>query len=314
MTQCEPDMVIVQGDTTTVFCAAMAAFYHRIPVGHVEAGLRTWNKFSPYPEEINRVLVSRLADLHFAPTETAKQNLLKEQVPEEQIFVTGNTVIDALFIVRERVLREPPRIPSLPDFIQPGTGNGTSRESRMVLITGHRRENFGQGFENICRAIRELSEAFPGIHFVYPVHMNPKVREPVQRILGTNGDLSAKAFNRTNIHLINPVGYLEFVALMGRCHLILTDSGGVQEEAPSLGKPVLVMRDTTERPEAVHMGTVKLVGTDQKTIVENTKRLLNDQDTYMAMANAVNPYGDGQATNRILSTVMQPMTEGKQRP
>lgn len=284
----KPDMVIVQGDTTTVFCAALCAFYHRIPVGHVEAGLRTWNRQSPFPEEINRVLASRLADLHFAPTEAAKQNLLREEVQESQIVVTGNTVIDALMIARDKVTANPPEVPGLPQELMDGNS-----DVPMVLITGHRRENFGQGFEDICGALAELAQGFQKTHFVYPVHLNPNVREPVHRLLG----------GCSNIHLIEPLGYLPFVAMMSRATLVLTDSGGVQEEAPSLGKPVLVMRDTTERPEAVDMGTVKLVGTDRQAIVENATTLLTDEKAYAAMANAVNPYGDGLACGRIVEAM-----------
>ncbi len=280
----KPDMVLVQGDTSTVFCAALCAFYHQIPVGHVEAGLRTWNKYSPFPEEINRVLATRLADLHFAPTNTSRDNLLKEGVPPDRIFVTGNTVIDALHLALERVKANPPGIPGLP----PET---MTNGHPLVLITGHRRESFGEGFRNICLAITELAQRFPSAEFVYPVHLNPNVREPVFSLLG----------NISNIHLIDPLGYLPFVALMNRAEIILTDSGGVQEEAPSLGKPVLVMRETTERPEAVKMGTVKLVGTDVTAIVENVTKLLIDEATYSAMASAVNPYGDGNATGRILT-------------
>lgn len=290
-----PEMVIVQGDTTTVFCAALCAFYRQIPVGHVEAGLRTWNKLSPFPEEINRVLTTRVADLHFAPTETAKRNLLNEGVPEDQIHVTGNTVIDALLIAVEKVRANPPRVPHLPDFLQRTNHQDPTSVPRMVLITGHRRESFGRGFENICRAISVLANRFPEVHFVYPVHLNPSVREPVYRILG-------KTANDT-IHLIDPLGYLPFVAMMDRATLVLTDSGGVQEEAPSLGKPVLVMRDTTERPEAVEMGTARLIGTDTDAIIENVTELLTDADAYARMANAVNPYGDGHACERILAAI-----------
>jgi len=282
----KPDMVIVQGDTTTTFCAALAAFYNRIPVGHVEAGLRTQNKFSPFPEEVNRVLTSRLVDLHFAPTQWAKDNLLREGVEENRVFVTGNTVIDALHIAVERIRKNPPAIPSLPSTLL----NGDSQEP-LVLITGHRRENFGEGFERICRAISELSEQFLDTAFVYPVHLNPNVRKPVFDILS----------GHRNIYLIEPLSYMPFVALMNRAKLLLTDSGGVQEEAPSLGKPVLVMRDTTERPEAVEMGTVKLVGTNTEIIVRNVSTLLTDAKAYAAMANAVNPYGDGKACARILA-------------
>jgi len=292
-----PDLVLVQGDTTTVFCAALCAFYHHIPVGHVEAGLRTFNKRSPFPEEINRVLTTRLTDLHFAPTETARQNLLREGVPTESIFVTGNTVIDALLYAVDRVRANPPRVAGLPDFLQPGHDGGQNGRPPLVLITGHRRENFGAGFENICRAIASLARRFPDTHFVYPVHLNPNVREPVHRLLGSVGNGA--------VHLIEPLDYLPFVAMMDRATLILTDSGGVQEEAPSLGKPVLVMRDTTERPEAVEMGTVKLVGTDSEKIIENATTLLTDKAAYAAMANAVNPYGDGKACGRILAACRQ---------
>lgn len=290
--QHKPDMVIVQGDTTSVFCAALAAFYHKIPVGHVEAGLRTWDRFSPFPEEINRVLTTRLTDLHFAPTVTAKNNLLREGIDEKNIIVTGNTVIDALMIAVKQVGKHPPRIDDLSESLQPGT---VVDAPPVVLITGHRRENFGEGFENICNAIIDLAKRFPTTHFVYPVHFNPNVREPVNRLL--HGD------KLTNIHLIEPLGYLPFVGMMARSTLILTDSGGVQEEAPGLGKPVLVMRDTTERPEAVEMGTVKLVGTDRKLIVREAARLLTDENAYRQMAQAVNPYGDGKACERIVKAI-----------
>jgi len=283
-----PDMVVVQGDTTTTFCAALAAFYNRIPIGHVEAGLRTWNKLSPFPEEINRVMTSHIADLHFAPTQWAKENLLKEGVPKNRVFVTGNTVIDALHIAVEKVRKNPPTIPSLPMELL----NEDNRKP-VVLITGHRRENFGDGFKNICRAISELSKQFSDVAFVYPVHLNPNVRKPVFDILS----------GHSNIYLIEPLSYLPFVALMDRCRLVLTDSGGVQEEAPSLGKPVLVMRDTTERPEAVRAGTVKLVGTDRRMIVDEVSILLTDEKSYTAMANAVNPYGDGKACERIVQAI-----------
>jgi UDP-N-acetylglucosamine 2-epimerase (non-hydrolysing) len=279
-----PDIVIVQGDTTTTFCATLTAFYRQIPVGHVEAGLRTWNKFFPFPEEINRVMTSRLADLHFAPTQWARGNLLKEGVPGDRIFVTGNTVIDALHIAVEKARRNPPEIAGLPkQFL-----NGDTRP--VTLITGHRRESFGEGFRNICRAILELSKRFPDMAFVYPVHLNPNVRKPVSDILS----------GCSNIHLIEPLSYLSFVALMNRSRIVLTDSGGIQEEAPSLGKPVLVMRDTTERPEAVDAGTVKLVGTDRKTIVDNVTMLLTDDNAYSAMVNTVNPYGDGKTSEKIV--------------
>jgi len=280
-----PDMVIVQGDTTTVFCASLTAFYHRIPVGHVEAGLRTHNKFSPFPEEINRVLTTHLADYHFAPTEGARNNLLREGIISERIFVTGNTVIDALHIAIDRIKKKQMIIPGLSTELM---SNQCDRP--LVLITGHRRENFGDGFINICNAIKEMAEQFSRTAFVYPVHLNPNVREIVNKILA----------GHRNIYLIDPVGYPEFVALMNRSQLILTDSGGVQEEGPSLGKPVLVMRDTTERPEAVDAGTVKLVGTDRRAIIENVSKLLTSKKAYNAMANATNPYGDGKASGRII--------------
>jgi len=290
----EPDIVLVQGDTTTTLCAALCAFYRRIPVGHVEAGLRTGDKYSPFPEEINRVLASRVADLHFAPTETARQNLLREGVPEANVHVTGNTVIDALLIALRKVRAAPPVVPDLPDVLQPANAAAEGGPP-MVLITGHRRESFGAGFESICHAIATLSERFPEVHFVYPVHRNPNVRGPVHRILGARGD--------GHIHLIEPLDYLPFVALMDRAALLLTDSGGVQEEAPSLGKPVLVMRDTTERPEAVEMGTSRLVGTEAASIVDATSQLLTAPTAHAAMANAANPYGDGRACERIVAVL-----------
>jgi UDP-N-acetylglucosamine 2-epimerase (non-hydrolysing) len=283
----KPDLVLVQGDTTTVFVATLAAFYHRVPVGHVEAGLRTGNLQSPWPEEANRVLTSRLAALHFAPTVTSHANLLKEGVPVERITVTGNTVIDALFLALRRVRLERPAIPGLPP-----EALEERKDRPVILITGHRRENHGPGFESICRAIAELASRFPLAQFIYPVHLNPHVREPVQRIL--------KSDSRRNIHLISPLPYLPFISLLDRANIVLTDSGGIQEEAPSLGKPVLVMRATTERPEAVQAGTVKLVGTDYDVIVGETSRLLTDSAAYDAMAKAHNPYGDGMAAGRII--------------
>jgi UDP-N-acetylglucosamine 2-epimerase (non-hydrolysing) len=285
-----PDMVLVQGDTTTVFCAALAAFYHKVPVGHVEAGLRTGNIYAPWPEEINRVITSRLATIHFAPTETSRGNLLREGVPGDRITVTGNTVIDALLYARGVVRSHPPEIPSLPPGVIRGWGNRP-----LVLITGHRRENFGEGFESICRAIAELGRMFPEAVFVYPVHLNPNVREPVNRLLS----------GQDNIFLIEPLAYLPFVWIMDRSSLVLTDSGGVQEEAPSLGKPVLVMRDTTERPEGVDAGTARLVGTDFRRIVDDVSRLLTVREEYAAMSKAVNPYGDGHAAERILEVLLK---------
>lgn len=283
----KPDMVLLQGDTTTVFCAALCAFYRQIPVGHVEAGLRTWNKFSPFPEEINRVLATRLSDHHFAPTKVSRENLIKEGVSSDRIYVTGNTVIDALYLAVEKVKANPPVIRGLSEEIM-------KNEQPLILITGHRRENFGVGFRNICSAIKMLAKRFPSVTYVYPVHLNPNVQDPVYEQLAKH----------QNVHLIAPLDYLSFVALMNRASIILTDSGGVQEEAPSLGKPVLVMRETTERPEAVEMGTVKLVGTSKEKIIENVSFLLTDKKAYDAMANAVNPYGDGQAAQRITKILL----------
>jgi UDP-N-acetylglucosamine 2-epimerase (non-hydrolysing) len=295
LVQQKPDMVLVQGDTTTTFIASLAAFYNNIPISHVEAGLRTGNLHSPWPEEANRVLTSRLATLHFAPTERNRRNLLTEGVPGNNIYVTGNTVIDALFLALEKVKTKPPII----DGINPSL---LYRETHIpiVLITGHRRENFGEGFESICKAIAALADSFPHVQFIYPVHLNPNVRRTVMSLLGTNGN-GRKTSN--NIHLIDPLQYLPFVALMNRATLILTDSGGVQEEAPSLGKPVLVMRDTTERPEAVTVGTVKIVGTSYEHILRETTVLLTDQNAYNIMSKAHNPYGDGRATEKIVDVI-----------
>lgn len=290
----KPDVILVQGDTTTVFCASLVAFYHKIPIGHVEAGLRTGNLLSPWPEEANRVLASRLAKWHFAPTETNRQNLLNEGISENSIFITGNTVIDALLMVVKEIKAVPPKIEGLPgkslDFIG---------KDKFILITGHRRENLGDGFENICYAIAELSNGFSDMHFIYPVHLNPKVQEPVQRILGHK-----KSTATDRIHLIPPQAYLPFVFLMNQSYLILTDSGGVQEEAPSLAKPVLVMRDTTERPEGIAAGTAKLIGTNREDIVKEVSHLLTDETAYKKMAQASNPYGDGKASERIIEILM----------
>lgn len=283
-----PDLVLVQGDTTTTFCAALAAFYHHIPVGHVEAGLRTWDLDAPWPEEANRVLTSRIATLHFAPTEKNRQNLLKEGIQSEHIFVTGNTVVDALFLGLQKTREIPFNIPGLPL----GFLNHTDQR-KLVLITGHRRESFGPAFEAICHAIAELARRFPEVCFVYPVHLNPNVQEPVNRILGK--------VETDNVFLLEPLAYLPFIALMSRAEIILTDSGGIQEEAPSLGKPVLVMRDTTERPEAVEAGTVKLVGADYDKILYEASKLLKDPIAYRSMSQISNPYGDGRAAERIMS-------------
>jgi len=287
LTREKPALVLIQGDTTTVVCSSLAAFYHQIPVAHVEAGLRTGNRYSPFPEEMNRRLASHLSTLHFAPTELNKQNLLREGIPEETIHVTGNTVIDALFIALERIRQNPPAVPGLPDKDLSIFG-----DRKVVLITGHRRENFGPGLESVCRAIAILAGDFPEVHFVYPVHLNPRVQAPVQRILGLP--------ELKNIHLLPPLDYLPFVALMQRSTLILTDSGGIQEEAPALGVPVLVFRDHTERPEGVGTGAVRLTGTDCQQIVKETSRLLTDEAACHDMAKVIHPYGDGHAAERIV--------------
>ncbi|MEK8085815.1 UDP-N-acetylglucosamine 2-epimerase (non-hydrolyzing) [Aquabacterium sp. A3] len=286
----QPDWVLVHGDTTTTLATSLAAFYARIQVAHVEAGLRTGNKLAPFPEEINRKVTGAVADLHFAPTEAAQRNLLKEGVPPATIHVTGNTVIDALLEVVSR-LKEQPALRSELD----ARFSFLDAAKRLILVTGHRRENFGDGFQNICLALADLAERHPDIEVLYPVHLNPNVRQPVNDILASRG--------LSNVHLIDPVDYLPFVYLMDRAYLIITDSGGVQEEAPSLGKPVLVMRETTERPEAVDAGTVKLVGTDRAVIVQECERLLTDSGAYTTMAKAHNPYGDGQAVGRIVESL-----------
>lgn len=288
----KPDLVLVHGDTTTCFAAGLAAFYEQVPVGHVEAGLRTGNMAAPFPEEANRSLVGRLATWHFAPTERSRQNLLAENTPDERIVVTGNTVIDALLMVRDKVTEVDPEV------WQNRFGDAlytrmTDPARKMVLITGHRRENFGQGFIDLCNAIKRLAEDHPEWDLVYPVHLNPNVQKPVNEILG---DLA-------NVSLIPPQDYLPFVWLMNQCDIILTDSGGVQEEGPSLGKPVLVMRDVTERPEAVEAGTVRLVGTDEEKIYSGVKGILEDHALYEEMSRAHNPYGYGKAVERILELV-----------
>lgn len=291
----KPDIVLVHGDTTTSTAAAMAAFYRMIPVGHVEAGLRTHNIYSPWPEEINRQVTSRIATLNFAPTPLSRQNLLDENIDDEKIYVTGNTVIDALHIVIDKIRRSDMLDMELHAILDAGgfDTDRIARGRRMVLITGHRRENFGTGFRNICEAIRTLSECYPDVDFVYPMHLNPNVRRPIHEAFGD--DLTAKG----NIFFIEPLEYLTFVYLMDKATLILTDSGGIQEEAPGLGKPVLVMRDTTERPEALTAGTVKLVGTDRDKIVSEVSELLDNPEAYSKMSQAINPYGDGQAASRI---------------
>jgi UDP-N-acetylglucosamine 2-epimerase (non-hydrolysing) len=284
-----PAMVLVHGDTTTTFAVSLACYYQKIPVAHVEAGLRTGDIYSPWPEEINRKLTTGLASVHFAPTVEAEKNLLKEGVSKDKIIVTGNTVIDALYYTRDKIDSSPALKKKLTQQIQE-TGYPVS-DRKFVLITGHRRENFGEGILQICEAIVSLSKQFPDVDWVYPVHLNPNIEDPVYIALS---DLS-------NVFLIKPLDYMPFVLLMNQAYFILTDSGGIQEEGPSLGKPVLVMRDVTERPEAVAAGTVKLVGSDSTKIIENVTRLLTDSDCYNQMAVAHNPYGDGKAVERIVS-------------
>ena len=298
--QSQPDWVVVHGDTTTSAVTALAAFYQKIPVAHIEAGLRTHNMYSPWPEEINRQITSRIAAYNFAPTPLSRQNLLEEGIRENSISVTGNTVIDALYWVTQKIKTDK----NLQEEI-----NGTlirsglpekvvySSTPQLVLITGHRRENFGEGFTHICQAIKTLSEKYPEIHFIYPMHLNPNVREPIHEVF--NDD------KKENLHLIEPLDYLPFVYLMEKSRLILTDSGGIQEEAPSLGKPVLVMRDTTERPEALEAGTVRLVGTDYGRIVSEASRLLSDGSYYYSMSTKINPYGDGRACERIVEKMFE---------
>lgn len=293
-----PDVILVHGDTTTSTATALAAFYAHVPVGHVEAGLRTHNLESPWPEEANRQLTGRLAEYHFAPTPLSKSNLLAEGVDEKKITVTGNTVIDALISVKHRLDEDDAlRNAETANLLKAGYNlERLDGSRRLVLITGHRRENFGEGFRNICNAIKTLAEKFTDVDFVYPMHLNPNVRKPIAEILG---DSSA----RDNAFFIEPLEYLSFVNLMGKSDIVLTDSGGIQEEAPGLGKPVLVMRDTTERPEALEAGTVKLVGTDYDAIVSSVSTLLTDREAYDKMSHAVNPYGDGKACPRIADTL-----------
>jgi len=278
----KPDFVLVQGDTTTAFATALAAFYLKIPIGHVEAGLRTANKYSPFPEEINRRLISHLADLHFAPTERAKVNLLAEGINEGKIFVTGNTVVDALLMILERT-----------KDIDPLQELELAADRKLILVTAHRRESFGEGLVNICKALRTIVEEEKDVEIIYPVHLNPNVRSTVERYLK----------GAPRIHLIEPLDYVAFVHLMKRAYIILTDSGGIQEEAPSLGKPVLVMRETTERPEVIEAGAAKLVGTKTESIVEETLLLLRNPDLYAQMASAKNPFGDGRAAQRVVEII-----------
>ena len=287
----QPDLVIVQGDTTTVFTAALAAFYNQIPLAHVEAGLRTGDLRAPYPEELNRVMVSRLASIHFAPTISNRDNLVREGIKESAIFITGNTVIDTLLIAVDKIRDQRIEIPGLnADLFN------LLLHKEMVLITGHRRENFGMGFENLCSALLSLAARFPEVHFIYPVHLNPHVQEPVRNILGDS--------QSRNIHLIPPLSYLPFVKLMTMSKLILTDSGGIQEEAPSLGKPVLVMREVTERQEGVNAGTVRVIGTRSESIIEGVSDLLLNDNLYHSMVQATNPYGDGKAAERICNILI----------
>lgn len=295
----KPDLVLVHGDTTTSMATALAAFYQRIDVGHVEAGLRTHNLYSPWPEELNRQLTSRIAKYNFSPTELSKQNLLKENVDKDSIYVTGNTVIDALHWVSEKINSDKEILADVERQIEK-SGYETNRllsGKQMVLITGHRRENFGEGFANISEALKTLSHKYPEVDFVYPVHLNPIVRESIARVFNDN--------QPENLYLIEPLDYLPFISLMGKSKLVLTDSGGIQEEAPGLGKPVLVMRNTTERPEAVDAGTVKLVGADSDRIIAEVSRLLDESDYYSEMAKAVNPYGDGKAAPKIVKIISE---------
>ena len=304
--EAKPDVVLVHGDTTTSMAAAMAAFYRQIPVGHVEAGLRTHNIYSPWPEEMNRQITGRIATFDFAPTPLSRQNLMDEGVEPEKITVTGNTVIDALHWVVENVMKKGyvPKDPSVASFPR--------GDRRLVLITGHRRENFGEGFISMCSAIRDLAIKYPEVDFVYPIHLNPNVRKPIREIFGEMADQVGHDGNSKgransvipgstgNLFFIEPLDYLDFVYLMSRSYIVLTDSGGIQEEAPGLGKPVLVMRDTTERPEALEAGTVRLVGTNYDRIMNEVSALLDDMKHYVAMSHAVNPYGDGKACPRIV--------------
>ncbi len=306
--QCRPDIVLVHGDTTTSTAAALAAFYQQIPVGHVEAGLRTHNMYSPWPEEMNRQLTGRIATYHFAPTPLSKKNLKDENV-SGHIIVTGNTVIDALHMVVDKLKGTPTLATKQEDVLRAAgydvtrlndnSGLSGSKGKKLVLITGHRRENFGEGFANIVTAIKELSQKYPQVDFVYPMHLNPNVRKPIHQVFGENLN------NLGNVFFIEPLQYLEFVFLMEKSYFVLTDSGGIQEEAPGLGKPVLVMRDTTERPEALESGTVHLVGTDRELIIREASLLLDDPIAYDKMSKAVNPYGDGKASIRIADYITQ---------
>ncbi len=295
----KPDAVLVHGDTATSTASALAAFYQQIPVGHIEAGLRTYNIYSPWPEEMNRQLTGRLTTWHFAPTSASKENLCREGIKENAIHITGNTVIDALLQVIDRIHTDPVLRSEVKENIRQKRYDTDRLDTgrRLVLITGHRRENFGQGFMHICAAIRDLARKYPEVDFVYPMHLNPNVREPIRQVFGSE--------TPENTFFIEPLEYMSFVYLMERSDIVLTDSGGIQEEAPGLGKPVLVMRDTTERPEALEAGTVKLVGTDTERIVKEVSALLDDPQYYRQISNAVNPYGDGKACRRIVETFLE---------
>ena len=297
--EAQPDVVLVHGDTTTSTAAALAAFYQQIPVGHVEAGLRTHNIYSPWPEEMNRLITGRIATYHFAPTALSRENLLRENVLDDSIIVTGNSVIDALYMVVDKVKSDSGLSAELEDTLNSAgyDVNRLANGRKLVLITGHRRENFGDGFINMCTAIKDLTQKYPDVDFVYPMHLNPNVRKPIHEVFGE--DLS----NLGNMFFIEPLEYLSFVYLMEKSTIVLTDSGGIQEEAPGLGKPVLVMRDTTERPEALTAGTVKLVGTDYNKIVNEVSALLDNEEYYNKMSQAVNPYGDGLACKRIIERI-----------
>ncbi|MBQ5688884.1 MAG: UDP-N-acetylglucosamine 2-epimerase (non-hydrolyzing), partial [Bacteroidales bacterium] len=298
--EAQPDVVLVHGDTTTSTAAALAAFYQQIPVGHVEAGLRTHNIYSPWPEEMNRMITGRIATYHFSPTQLSRQNLLNENVSDKSIIVTGNSVIDALYWVVDKIKNDETLNHELRELLR-NVGYDVNRLNngrKLVLITGHRRENFGDGFINMCTAIKNLTKKYPDVDFVYPMHLNPNVRKPIHEVFGE--DLS----NLGNMFFIEPLEYLSFVYLMEKSTIVLTDSGGIQEEAPGLGKPVLVMRDTTERPEALEAGTVKLVGTNYDKIVTEVSTLLEDESYYKKMSQAVNPYGDGLACSRIVDALL----------
>lgn len=297
--EAQPDIVLVHGDTTTSTAAALAAFYQQIPVGHIEAGLRTHDIYSPWPEEMNRQITGRIATYHFAPTPLSRQNLLAENIKDEQITVTGNTVIDALYMVVDKIKNDQILDAELVGVLKRAgyDVNRLSNGKKLVLITGHRRENFGNGFIHMCTAIKDLTKKYPDVDFVYPMHLNPNVRKPIHEVFGENlSEIS-------NMFFIEPLEYLSFVYLMEKSTIVLTDSGGIQEEAPGLGKPVLVMRDTTERPEALEAGTVKLVGTSYKKIIDEVSALIDNQEYYNRMSQAVNPYGDGKACKRIINSL-----------